>query len=406
MKKYFIYLTSILFFGVLLSLNSCQDDEIDTPVDPGTSTTDLLVKTFDVAPSLDGTIDDMWNTAQTLVGTAIVPDAGSRAGADFNNDGSAGPVGVFDPYTNESNEFKLRAGVKGDMIYFLLEWDDAEDSKDRQSWYFDANAGLWKGEHKYANDDNDKFYEDKFAFLWAATDVQGFEASTCYATCHTGLSLVNTTDKTARHYLNNAGEVVDMWHWKRVRCAVEPTVLDDQQMIYKDATGNSDVNGRTGDEGVAGYHGNSQTLQLDGTGTAVSVPLYVIPGETNYAYITKDQIDAGTAKMIVAVASDGTLTDEDGGLIDASDAAYAQGSGNKRIPSVWIENFTGSKADISTVAVHTGTGWIAEFSRELDTGNTDDVKFDITKDFPFGLALFNNAAIAHEIKTNLIMKFE
>ncbi len=406
MKKYFVYLTTAVFFGSLLGLNSCKDDKV-VDTDPGESTTELLVKKFDAAPVLDGTIDDVWATAQTLVGTVTVPDAGSRAGADFNNDGSTPvPVGVFDPYTNESNDFKLRAGINGDMIYFLLEWDDAEDSKDRQSWYFDATDELWKGEHKYANTDNDKFYEDKFAFLWAATNVEGFAANTCYATCHQGLTLVNNTDKTARHYLNNSGEIVDMWHWKRVRCAVEPTTLDDQQMVYKAATGNSDVNGRTGDAGDKGYHSNSQTLQLDGTGSAVNVPLYVLPSATNYGYITKAQIDAGTAKMVTAVASNGNLTLSDNTVIPATDAAYKQGSGNKRIPSVWIENFTGSKADVAISAVHTGSGWVAEFSRKLNTTNADDVVFDITKEFPFGLAIFNNAAIAHEIKTNLLMKFE
>jgi len=402
---------SMLAIAIMFSLTSCSDDDSSTdngtvPENTVTSTTELLVESFTTAPSLDGEIDAMWGAAQKLVGTATVPSAGSRGDADFNGDGSTPvPTDVFDPYTGESNDFILRAGVNGDMIYFLLEWDDSEDSKDRQSWYFDGTDNVWKGEHKYANTDDDKFYEDKFAFLWAATDVAGFADNTCYATCHMGLDLVNATDKRARHFLNNEGEVVDMWHWKRVRCAVAPSILDDQQMVYKENTNTSDVNGRTGDAGEKGYHNNKQTLQLDGNGAEVSVPLYILPGETNYAYITKDQIDAGTAKMITAVATDGTLT-YDGGTVDPTDAAYTQGVGNKRIPSVWIENFTGSKADVLLVANHTGTGWVAEFSRKLNTGNADDVVFDVTKEFPFGLALFNNAAIAHEIKTNLLMTFE
>lgn len=388
----------------MLAFSSCNDDK-DDPVDPGSSTTELLVKNFDAAPNQDGSVDDMWSGCQVLEGTATVPDAGARGEADFNGDGSAGPVGVFDPYTNESNDFNLRAGTKGDMIYFLLEWDDAEDSKDRQSWYFDAADSRWKGQHKYANDDNDKYYEDKFAFLWAATDVEGFAGSTCYSTCHTGLVLTDLSQKASRHYTNNVGEVVDMWHWKRVRCTYPETVVDDQQMVYKEHTGDAGQNGRTGDEGTSGYHGNSVTLMLDGTGEEVKVPMYVIPGQTDYAYITIDQINDGTAKEITAVASDGTLT-YDGGTINPADGGYENGTGAKRFPSVWVENFTGSKADISCAANHTGSGWVVEFARKLDTGNADDVKFDVTKEFPFGLALFNNAAIAHEIKNGLLMKFE
>lgn len=397
-------LLALLFTGLLLFALSCGDDD-PIVVDPGTSTTELLAKKFTSAPVLDGTIDAMWKECQTLEGVSTVPDAGSRGSADFNGDGSPGPVGVFDPYTGEANNFNLRSGTFGNQIYFLLEWDDADDSKDRQSWYFDDNDSLWKGQHKYANDKDDKYYEDKFAFLWAATEVAGFASNTCYATCHQGLSVTDPSQKAARHYTNNVGEVVDMWHWKRVRCTYPPTVVDDQQMVYKENTGDAGVNGRTGDEGDSGYHGNSQKLALDGTGTEVSVPLYIIPNATDYAWITKDQIADGTAKLVTGITSAGVLS-YDGGIIDPADGGYEDGAGNKRFPSVWVENFTGSKADIACFAKHTGTGWIVEFSRNLNTGNADDVTFDVAKDFPFGLAIFNNAAIAHEIKTNLVLKFE
>jgi hypothetical protein len=396
-------LMALLFAGILLFGLSCEDEPV--VVDPGESNSELLAKSFDKAPVLDGTVDDVWSQCQTLVGTATVPNAGSRGIADFNGDGSPGPNGVFDPYTGESNDFKLRSGTFGNDIFFLLEWDDAEDSKDRQSWYFDPVDSRWKGQHKYANDDGDKYYEDKFAFLWAATEVEGFAASTCYATCHQGLTVTDPSQKAARHYTNNVGEIVDMWHWKRVRSTYAPTTVDDQQMVYKDDTGDAGQNGRTGDLGSAGYHNNKQALPLDGNGADVNVPLYVIPGRTEYYWITKDEIADGTAKVITAVASDGTLT-YDGGTINPADGGYEDGVGNKRLPSVWVESFTESRADIAVAANHTGSGWVVEFSRKLDTGYSDDVVFDTSKEIPFGLALFNNAAIAHEIKNNLLLKFE
>jgi len=406
MKKLQFNALMILMLSLMMVfVSSCGDDD-DTPTDPGTSTTDLLAKKFTSAPTLDGTVDEMWKTCQTLKGTAVVPDAGSRGTADFNGDGSNSPVGVFDPYTGEKNDFTLRAGTYGERIYFLLEWDDKEDSKDRQSWYFDSSDKKWKGQHKYANTKDDKFYEDKFAFLWAANDVSGFASNTCYATCHQGLTVTDPGQKAARHYTNKDGELVDMWHWKRVRCSIDPTTIDDQKMVYKEHTGNAGQNGRTGDEGDKGYHSNSQKLALDGTGDEVSVPLYVIPGKTNYSWITVVEIDNGTAKKITGVSSDGVLSYE-GGTINPADGGYETKTGNKRFPSVYLENFTGSKADIAISAKHTGSGWVAEFSRALDTGHSDDdVKFETTKEFPFGLAIFNNAAIAHEIKTNLVLKFE
>ncbi len=57
-------------------------------------------------------------------------------------------------------------------------------------------------------------------------------------------------------------------------------------------------------------------------------------------------------------------------------------------------------------AVYTGTGWVAEITRKLNTGNADDVVFNISEELPFGFAIFNNAAIAHGIKPGLTIKFE
>ncbi len=404
MQKYFIYFIAIAFFGTTVLLSSCKkDDTGDDPVDPGESSSELLVKKFSTAPTLDGTVDDMWATAQRLVGTTEVPTLSAR-GTYLNSDGEGieEGLGLFAPYSGEKYDFTMRAGYSGSDIYFLLEWQDGEDSKDRQSWYFDPSDKLWKGQHKYANTNDDKYYEDKFAFLFPIGEVSGFNTSTCYATCHQNLTLEKAKDKHTRHYLTVDGEKIDMWHWKRVRGTYADQV-DDQMMTYAEATGSS-ANGRHGDAtGDAGYASNSQTLN-NGNGD-VSVPKYVIPEKTDYHWISQDDIDNGTAKLITAVDAEGILT-YDGGTINPADGGFEKGTGNKRLPSVTTRPFTLGRADINISAVHTGSGWICEFSRKLDTNDEDDVVFDITKEFPFGLAIFNNAAIAHAIKPNLNLKFE
>ena len=198
--------------------SSCSKDE-DEPVatnpGPGTSSSELLVAKFTAAPVLDGDIDAMWGNAQTLVSQTEVPTLGARM-THLNSDGAGveEALGLFAPYSGETSDFSMRSGYFGDDIYFLIEWADDDDSKDRQSWYFD---GTWKQEHKYANAANDKFYEDKFAFLFPIGDVTGFNGSTCYATCHTTSTIENDKDKHTRHYLTTDGEKIDMWHWKRVR---------------------------------------------------------------------------------------------------------------------------------------------------------------------------------------------
>lgn len=407
MQKYFVYLFALVLLGSTVTLSSCSEDDTSDPPatpDPGQSTSELLVKKFSTAPSLDGNIDDMWGTAQKLVGTTEVPNLAARM-TYLNSDGEGieEELGLFFPYSGESYDFTMRAGYAANDIYFLLEWDDDDDSKDRQSWYFDPSDNLWKGEHKYANNNSDKFYEDKFAFLFPIGEVDGFSSTTCFATCHASQTISNPKDKHTRHYLTTDGQKVDMWHWKRVRGTYADQV-DDQQMVYADAALGSAANGRKGDStGEGGYSNNSQTLN---NGNAdVSVPLYVIPNKTEYYWISKDDIDDGTAKLITAVDANGVLT-YDGGTIDPADGGYEHGTGNKRLPSVTTKEFTLGRGDITIIAKHNGMGWVAEFTRKLDTEDADDVVFDVAEELAFGLAIFNNAAIAHAVKPNLTMKFE
>jgi hypothetical protein len=410
MKKYFSYL-SVILLGGLLVFGSCNKDDdpptTDPPVDPGTSSSELLVKKFTAAPDMDGsTLDDMWGTAQTLVGETEVPNLDPRdTWLNPDGEGVEETFGLFAPYNGEKNAFKLRAGYYDNMIYLRLEWEDDADSKDRQSWYFDPDDKLWKGEHKYANNDNDKYYEDKFAFLFPIGEVDNFTTSTCYATCHgPSLPVATEMDKHTRHYLKSNGQLVDMWHWKRVRGTYLGQV-DDQQMTYKDPPYNSGTNGRTGDAGDAGYSNNSQKIPISGTTDTISVPLYVVPNGTDYYWISIDDF-GGTAKMVTAVDENGVLTLDGGIEIDPSDGGYEQGDGLKRIPSVTTKAFTESRADINISAVYTGTGWVCEFSRKLDTGHDDDVVFKVDEELAFGLAIFDNAAIAHGIKPGLLLKFE
>ena len=343
----------------------------------------------------------MWANAQKLVASVEVPNLDPRL-THLNSDGAGveETLGLFEPYSGEKEDFTMRSGYFGDRIYFLIEWTDAEDSKDRQSWYFD---GTWKQEHKYANASNDKYYEDKFAFLFPIGTVDNFSSSTCYATCHAVSDITTAKDKHTRHYLKTDGQKVDMWHWKRNRGTYADQV-DDQKMVYVAPPYNSGSNGRKGDaNGVAGYADNKQTLN-NGT-SDVSVPKYVIPGETNYYWIDKDQIASSSAKLVTAVDANGVLTLEGGGTINPADGGFEQATGDKRIPSITTKAFEGPRADIDVKAVYTGTGWVCEVTRKLNTGDADDVIFDPAAELPFGFAIFNNAAIAHAIKPGLNMKF-
>tara|TARA_R110002050_G_scaffold204327_1_gene339528 strand:- start:12773 stop:13984 length:1212 start_codon:yes stop_codon:yes gene_type:complete len=400
-------LSLILVAGLLVFQVGCKKDpDPVTPAGPGESSTDLLVAKFTAAPTMDGQIDAMWGNAQTLVSNVEVPTLPAR-GTNFNSDGAGVEegLGIFYPYSGEKYNFKMRSGYFNDRIYFLIEWDDAQDSKDRVSWYFDDASKTWKEEHKYANAADDKFYEDKFAFQFPIGEVAGFSSATCYATCHTASTLAKPGDKLVRHYTNGVNEKIDMWHWKRVRGAYADQI-DDQKITYEDPAKGSSANGRHGDSnGGAGYKNNAVTLN-NGT-VDVKVPHYIQPGSTDYYWINKD--DIGTKALeVIAVDGNGVLTLSDNSTIDPNgDAGYAHATGNKRAPSVVVSEFTGARADIDFKANYTGTGWVVELTRKLNTGDVDDVVFDPAgADIPFGFAIFNAAAIAHGIKPGLVLKFK
>jgi len=375
-----------------------QDGQDGVSTGAGTSTTDLLAKRVLNGPLIDGVIDATWADAQVLIAPTEVLDP-------LGDDGTQ----AFRGYVGQTQESTLRALYDDEYIYFLAEWTDEELSNTRDTWYFDPATSLWAQESRWPLFDEDTgvkirdaFYEDKYAILWDVDNsVEAWPEQTCFATCHTGLS---EADGYARHYTLGAGQTVDMWHWKQARTSFYQQADDQYQDDVQPNGRHSDAN-----DGQAPYTNNSQTLNngIDD----VSVPLYFIPGREYYNWITIDEINSGEAKLITGVDATGILT-YDGGTIDPNtEEGYerdGETTGKFGMPSVWVQPSNGSRGDITAVGVYTGTGWILEFKRKLSTGDATgaDVDFSSLEDFPFGIATFNNAAIAHATRAFLTLKFE
>jgi len=375
-----------------------QDGQDGVSTGAGTSTTDLLAKKVFTGPLIDGVIDVAWADAQILIAPTEVLDP-------MADDGTQ----VFRGYVGQTQESTLRALYDDEYIYFLAEWKDEKKHTTRDTWYFDPADSKWKQESRWplfdaaGNKIRDAFYEDKYAILWDVDNsVDNWSAGTCFATCHTDLP---AADGGARHYTAAAGQTVDMWHWKQARTSFYGQFDDQyQDEVYPNGR-HSDAN-----DGQAPYTNNVKTL-FNGI-EDVSVPLYFIPGREYYNWITIDEITSGEAKEITGVDAAGILT-YDGGTIDPTDpnSGYHRDgatSGKFGMPSIWVQPSNGSRGDITAIGVYTGSSWILEFKRKLSTGDTTgaDVDFSSLEDFPFGIATFNNAAIAHGTKAFLTLKFE
>ncbi len=403
----------------LISFTSCTHDDApdltQITVDPGVgqSSDTLLVKRFATSPVFDGEIDAMWAEVRPLINRATVTGAGNReitlnGSSDF--DVSLEPTDLMDPYTGESYKYSLRGGHDGEFLYLLFEWEDDTDSRDRQSWFFNPVTSKWQQENKYANHKNDKYYEDKFGFMFPIGDPEGFAGGTCTVTCHGSLALTGVDEddagnKVTRHYMKNQGELTDFWHWKRDRHALAEA-CDDGFVQWEDDEGFATANGRKNDEGISPY--STEMKFTDGT-TTLSGPKYVIPGRENYYWITQAEIDGGTAKAVTAVAVDGTLTYEGGTIDPNEDPSYSQGFGNKRMPSVIINpggQGNDQRSEVQVKAQHVGSGWQLEIRRKLNTNDPTDAVFTPGQSMSFGLAIFNNAAIAHGQTNFLTMTLE
>ncbi len=357
----------------------------------------LSVKTT-TAPTIDGTIDAMWENSPKLEFSAVVPEVTGD---------------IFRSYVgNIVSSVTLRSAYDADNIYFLAEWVDPTKSLSRMLWYFDPATQRWAQEDEFPTFSptgtitRGAFFEDQLGLQWNINNsVIGWNSSTCYKSCHIGLP---DTDGSSRHFTNSPTEIIDLWHWKAVRGGTNGGFqTDDQRMT------NLYPNGRGGDPGTQAYSNNTQNLVISGSSPAitVSVPKYVIPGRTNNYWVLGTEVTAGTAKLVTAVAANGVLTLSDATTIDPNVGTDYQrvgaGVGAKAIASVVITSYTGSRGDISANATHTGSGWVLEFKRALKTTDAvNDVDFSSLADQYFGCSIFNNADIAHAIKPNLVLKFK
>jgi hypothetical protein len=184
---------------------------------------------------------------------------------------------------------------------------------------------------------------------------------------------------------------------------------DDGFVQWEEDFGKASANGRKNDGNTDINSPYSTKMKFTDATTNLSGPKYVIPNRENYYWITQAEIDGGTAKAVTAVAVDGTLTYAGGSISPIGDPAYSQGFGNKRMPSVIINPGLGEsdgRGEVQVRSTHTGSGWQLEIRRKLNTGDPMDAEFKIGESLPFGLAIFNNAAIGHGMSNFLTMEIE
>ena len=445
--KFWIMSTMVCLVGYAVSCT--KTDQVIIPDSSSSSSTLVSVKTA-TAPTIDGTIDAIWANATKLQVTAQVPNPGS---------------GTFAGYIGLSYNVTLRSMYDANNIYILAEWNDPDQSLLNTPVTYNPTTLLWSRQsNNYTWDVNGNitsipFNEDKFGMQWNINNsIASFASLSCYATCHLNPAtdsinnhvsppvLVTVPAKAGgNHFTNSSNEKADLWHIHLMQDQVYG-YADDDYIDY--AGGQLNANGRHSDGAVVtsttagvptystvpGSVTNTQTLKITGTQTSVTVPAWVVKGQTNaYALMTTNTVagvavtaltgvtatDGTTAALLVtAVDANGVLTLSDGSTINpTTTTAYntifdsngnITGVGASAIPGLIMQKYQGSRGDIQFKAVYTGSGWVLELKRALKTAdvNLQDVDFSPLTDVNFGIAVFNKANTAHAIKPGLTLHFQ
>ncbi len=322
-KSKFFWVLGVFFALVTYFVACTHDDQVLNIVTQKGN--ELFSKFVTTPPTIDGTIDAVWAETKILEGETEVPNAGNA---------------MFAGYIGDKYSFKLRSLYDAQYIYFLAEVPDANKSVKSAPWYFNPTTKLWAQEptaktfNVNGSVSRDGWGEDKMAFLWNIEESTAkFASQTCYASCHIFSPYVDfsvsppvakANANNGNHYTNAANEKLDQW-WLHPNRGFAFNNMDDN---YQDWAGGPAVtnlvggsgNGRHFDDLVVsgtsatwpngptytadasqGSVNNRQSLKLDGTGTAVNVPMWIVPDASNLDFLlASDTLAGGKAKKITA----------------------------------------------------------------------------------------------------------
>ena len=256
----------------------------------------------------------------------------------------------------------LKAVYTADMLYMLVQYKDPTNSARRIPFQKQAD-GSWKQvtDPQDKGGDNNLAYEDKWAMIWPINDsIKGFAEQGCAVVCHEGEG-----KPYGNKYTRQEGEIGDMWHMKSVR-TIPMGYVDDQYVDHtrydKDKSPNA---GRKSDPGVPG--GEYTALKLQN-------------GKPPFMARDGKPANAG-----------GTYYMKRGEEVPFVDN-FKPGD---EVASHISNPLAGDRADIKAVNKWENGVVTTVLSRKLQTGSKYDVQFDPAKRYPFGFAVFDNAAVRH-----------
>jgi predicted regulator of Ras-like GTPase activity (Roadblock/LC7/MglB family) len=307
---------------------------------------DLKVAHVTPPPVLDGDASDIaWQkTGEVVIRT--------RRGANF----PGGEVTVT-----------ARAVHDGERAYFLFRWADPQRSQ-KHLPLLKTERGWRVLQSKLDVNDEDDFYEDKFAVLLSRT------STVASGTVHLGRNLIPGPHRPTNrglHYTSD-GSYADMWHWKSVRTgAMRPGMADDNHFGPPQPSEKPGVRytGGYGQDPKTGGEFSENWTKVDADkplAETLVVPKYLPHDPALLARMGPIDLDpeAGDAGIWY-------LRAEETRPYRPELDIYPVGT---VLPGVVIDGgFTGDRGDVRAEAQWRDGFWTLEMSRALDTGSAFDV---------------------------------
>lgn len=302
----------------------------------------LVASKVAAGPKLDALASDpVWAGARTLT-------------VELNDGANLGGTG--------KTTANIKAVYTSDMLYMLVQYADPTHSIRRVPYQKQAD-GSWKQntDPRDKGGDNNLTYEDKWAMIWPIDDsIKGFEQQGCAVVCHTGQGKPYGNKYTAA-----AGEIGDMWHMKSMR-TLPMGFIDDQYVDHTRYDQKASPNaGRKSDPGTAGGEYNAIKL---------------VDGKPQFMNRDGKPANAG-----------GTYYIKRGDEVPFVDN-FKPGD---EVAAHISNPLQGDRADIRAAYKWENGVATTVLSRKLLTGSKFDVQFEPARRYPFGIAVFDNAAVRH-----------
>lgn len=284
---------------------------------------------------------------------------------------------------------QVRAVRDKESIYFLFKWSDPTPSR-KYMPLIKMEDGWRVLQSGFDKNDENEFYEDKFAVLFSRESTSGS------GTVHLGPGMrpgVHRDVTRGLHYTED-GSVVDVWHWKATRtAAMIPGMMDDNHFgppLPSGVEGARYTGGYTQDpHSDGGYTLNWEKIDSNAPLTEGYVlPRYLPKDRDIVNHATRSHLAGGDEDEPIWHMYRSTVLEYHPDIDD-----YEVGS---ILPGVIINGaFVGDRGDIFSEAQWEDGVWTLEASRRLTTGSKYDVDFTLDENIYFWIATFDNAQIRH-----------